>query len=718
MGCSACVARVEGALKCAKGVSAAHVSLASNSAQVDYDCGLTTLGELQKAVRDAGYDLLVGGTDDEAESAAEVAREDAFRALRRDTALAVVLALLVMVISMGFKDFPYKGFLLWALATPVVFWCGRRFFVSGFSAVRHGASNMDTLVALSVGISYLFSVFNLLFPSVWTSRGLEPHLYFESSTMIVAFILLGRVLEERAKHSTTAAIRGLMGLQPRTVTLRRVVVEDGIPHVREESVDIGTVAPGDVIVVKPGEKVAVDGVVTSGSSYVDESMLTGEPVPVLKQQGTPVYAGTVNQKGSFNVRTEKVGGDTLLSSIIHMVRDAQGSKAPIQNLVDRVAAVFVPVIIGISLVTLVCWIVLAPSDGVTLGLLSMVAVLVIACPCSLGLATPTAIVAGIGNGAGKGILIKDAESLQTARRIQAVVLDKTGTLTEGKPTVTDALWNDPSRKDVLYSLERRSDHPLAEAVCASLAGCEPLQVTDFEAVLGKGLRGRVHGKMYFAGNLELLKEVLPQAVHADPPQDTAVFFFDGEALLSVLTLSDAVKPSSVKAVKDLQEMGVEVHLLTGDNEVSARRTARETGIREVRANVLPEDKFHYVEALQAAGKCVAMAGDGINDSAALSRADLGIAMGGGSDIAIDAAQVTIVSSDLSRISDLIRLSRRTVRIIRENLFWAFFYNLLAVPVAAGVLYPFTGWLLSPMLAAACMALSSVCVVTNSLRLRK
>ena len=741
MGCAACVARVEGALRHAKGVSAACVSLASQSAQVDYDCEATTPGDLRNAVRDAGYDLLVDGTDDEAESSAEAAREDAFRALRRDTVLAAVLALLVMLISMGFKDFPFKGYVLWALATPVVFWCGRRFFRSGFSAVRHGSANMDTLVALSVGISYLFSVFNLLFPSVWTSRGLEAHLYFESSTMIVAFILVGRLLEENAKHSTTSAIRALMSLQPRTVTVRRVYVEDGVPHVHEKTAEIGDVLPGDVLVVKPGEKVPVDGVVSTGSSYVDESMLTGEPVPVLKQQGCPVYAGTVNQKGSFNIRTEKVGGDTMLSAIIRMVRDAQGSKAPIQTLVDRIAAVFVPVIIGISVVTLLCWILLSPGDGVTLGLLSMVTVLVIACPCSLGLATPTAIIAGIGNGAGKGILIKNAESLQTARRIQAIVLDKTGTLTEGKPSVTESVWDpeitmedDPSAlnfRDVLYSLERRSDHPLAEAVCISLAGCKQMQVTDFEAVLGKGIRGKIRGTQYYVGNMDLLREVFPEGMPAGTSPlvsdsvpawvdagYTVTLLFDAVKVYAALALSDQVRESSAKVVRTLQRRGIEIHMLTGDNEVSAQRTARETGIRHVRSHVLPEDKVRYVADLQAAGKIVAMVGDGINDSAALAQADLGIAMGGGSDIAIHAAQVTIVSSDLSRIPDLIRLSRRTVAVIRENLFWAFFYNVLAVPLAAGVLYPFTGWLLSPMVAAACMALSSVCVVSNSLRLTR
>ena len=715
MGCAACVARVENTLKACEGVSGVSVSLASNTAQVDYDPDRTTPAALQQAVRDAGYDLLVDGTDDEADSEAEIARQDAYKSLKKDTVIACVLAALVMLIGMGFNDFPGKGFVLWALATPVVFWCGRRFFKAGFSALRHGAANMDTLVALSVSISYLFSIFNLLLPHVWTSQGLDAHLYFESATMIVAFILIGRLLEERAKHSTTAAIRKLMGLQGKHTMA----------------------CPGDILLVKPGERFEVDGVVVEGSSYVDESMLTGEPVPALKQAGEKVYAGTINQNGALSVRVEKVNGDTLLSGIIRMVRDAQGSKAPIQKTVDRIAAIFVPVIIGIAILTFLIWLC---CGEFTLGLLAMVTVLVIACPCSLGLATPTAIIAGIGNGASKGILIKDAESLQIARMIDTVVMDKTGTLTEGKPSVVESVWDplittedDPKRlnlRDVLYSLEHRSDHPLALAVCESLRGCEDLPVEDFEALLGKGITGTVQGTKFYVGNLDLLHEVLGDIPEASNPMVadsigpwmdagyTVTLLFDKVKVYAVLALSDDLKDTSVQAVKALFAQGIDIHMLTGDNEVAARHIAFVAGIPNVRAHVLPQDKAEYVKQLQADGKRVAMVGDGINDSAALAQADLGIAMGHGSDIAIDTAQVTIVSSDLSKIGELIRLSKRTVGIIRENLFWAFFYNLLAVPIAAGILYPFTGFLLNPMVAAACMALSSVCVVTNSLRLRK
>ena len=608
MGCAACVARVQGTIKNLSGVKDCSVSLASNTAKVDYDPKSVTAADIQKAVRDAGYDLIVtgdgDGDDDEAGSEAERLQEEHIESLTRDMWIAVALALLVMLVSMGFKDFPGKGFVLWALATPVVFWCGRRFIATAWKQARHRGASMDTLVSLSILISYSFSVFNLLFPGVWTARGLEPRLYFESSAMIVAFILIGRSLEERAKRGTGSAIRGLAGLQPKTVRL----------------------SPGDTCSVNPGERIPADGEVIEGESFVDESMLTGESVPNLKTVGSKVFAGTMNQRGSLVMRAEKTGKDTMLSSIIKMVRDAQGSKAKIQRTVDKVAAVFVPVIIGISIITLLCWIFLDPNDGVTMGLLSMVSVLVIACPCSLGLATPTALTVGIGNCARKGILIKDADSLQVARELDTVALDKTGTVTKGLP-----------------------------------ANVTPTAEMEF---------------------------------------------------------SDEIRETAPEAVTELKRMGVDVYLLSGDNPERAGKVASEVGIGNVISGVLPDRKHEYIKALQAEGRKVAMVGDGINDSPALAVADLSVAMGGGTDVAMNASMVTIVNSDLNSIPRLIKMSRRTTRIINENLFWAFIYNILAVPVAAGVLYPVNGFLLDPMIAAACMALSSVCVVTNSLRLRR
>ena len=714
LGCAACVARVQSRLEEQKGVQAVNVSLASNSAQVSYDPSVCTPESLRKAVQDAGYDLIVEGTEDQADDEADRQRQEEALSLRRQALVAAVIAALMMILGMGFKPFPGKGYVLWLLATVVLLYCGRRFFVSGWKQLRHGSANMDTLVALSVTISYLFSVFNLFFPQVLAGQG---HLYFESSAMIIAFILLGRALEERAKQGTTASIRGLMGLQPRTVTVQKVEVEGGMPLYKEFKVPVEEVVPGDVVIVKPGDRVSVDGVVTDGKSYLDESLLTGESVPVWKTRGAKVYAGTVNQKGSLFVRTTGAGKDTVLASIIKMVRDAQGSKAPVQQLVDKVAAIFVPVIIGLSLVTLAVW--LLCGGPLALALTAMVSVLVIACPCSLGLATPTAIIAGIGNGASKGILIKDAASLQVASKVTTVVLDKTGTVTTGRPEVVSSWWNpdfSADAKSILYSLELRSEHPLAEAVVAALSeDARHLSVRGFENIPGRGVKGEIEGITYYAGGRTLLREVLPGV--SAPDEGASVMLFSEAGLLASLVVADAVKPSSAEAVKVLSGMGVRVVMLTGDNDTTASAVAAEAGIPEYHSGVLPADKALYVQSLQERGEVVAMVGDGINDSAALATANLGIAMGKGSDIAIDSSMVTIVSSDLGKIPSLFSLSKRTVRIIKENLFWAFFYNLLAVPIAAGVLYPLCGFLLSPMIAAACMALSSICVVTNSLRLR-
>lgn len=700
MGCASCVARVNSAIKGQAGVQDCSVSLASNSAQVVYDPDVVTPAEIRKAVQDAGYDLIVVNdeeSEDDADSEADRIREAGYKGLRRDTLAAVSLSLLIMLLGMGFKDFPGKGYVLWTLATPALFWCGRRFFVSAWRQARHFGAGMDTLVALSTLISYAFSVFNLIFPGVWTSRGLEPHLYFESSAMIVAFILIGRVLEEKAKLGTTASIRELAGLQPKSVA----------------------VSPGDIVTVKPGDRIPADGVVEGGESYVDESMLTGEPMPNRKSKGDKVFCGTINQKGSLEVRAEKVGGDTMLSSIVRMVKDAQGSKAKIQDTVDKVAAVFVPVIIGVSLATLLCWILLDPADGLTKGLLSMVAVLVIACPCSLGLATPTALTAGIGSGAKRGILIKDADSLQVAEKIDTVVLDKTGTITEGRPAVVERRWSE--RQDaavgILLSMELKSEHPLAGAVVADLHSMNmsilAARLDSFESLPGSGIKAMAGGNEYFAGKPETLS---PEAAAWASTGRTVIVFTENGRTIAEFAIADEIKKTSAEAVADLKAIGVETVMLTGDNQESARKVADLVGIERVKAGMLPADKAVFIKSLQSEGHRVAMVGDGINDSAALAQADLSVAMGQGSDIAINTAMVTIVSSDLEKLPQMVTLSRRTVKIIRQNLFWAFFYNVLAVPVAAGVLYPVNGFLLNPMIAAACMALSSVCVVTNSLRL--
>lgn len=721
LGCAACVAHVENALKRLPGVTDVAVSLASNSARVDYDAAAVTPSEIKKAVQDAGYDLVVpeeaeDGDDPDiaAEEEAERRREDAYRALRRDMVLAVGLAVLVMVVGMGFKPFPGRGWVLAALASVSSFWCGRRFFASAWAQARHGTSGMDTLVALSVAISMLFSFFNLLFPQVWTSRSLEPRLYFESASMIVAFILVGRVLEERAKRATTASVRALAGLQPRQV------------HVEA----------GETVLVRAGDRIPVDGIVVSGNASVDESMFTGEWEPSEKREGSPVYAGTLNRNGALTVRAEKTGKDTMLSAIVRMVREAQGSKAKIQHTVDKVAAVFVPVIIGISLLAFLGWAILA-EDGVARGLLSMVTVLVVACPCALGLATPTALIAGIGKGASEGILIRDADSLEVARKVNAVVFDKTGTLTEGRPEVMDMRIasgaEDEVRREVLpvvLAMEQRSDHPLAEAIVRYLNGTEPAEISDFEALPGVGVRCLSGGHAYTAGRVAagaapegagLSRETgQPEAPAAEPLRAgrTLVEVRRDGRPAAVFALTDTVRPSSARAVEALKRQGIEVHLLTGDHAAAAEPVARAAGINRVRAGVLPQDKAQYVKDLKQAGKVVAMVGDGINDSAALASADLSVAMGGGSDIAVSTAMVTIVASDPEKLPRLIALSRKTSRIIWENLAWAFLYNLIAVPTATGLFYAAGGFLLNPMTAAAAMAFSSVLVVTNSLRLRR
>ena len=729
MSCASCAARIEKTLNRQSGVKIAAVNYASATATVEYDPKNCSSEALQQAVQAAGYDLLInrdGNTLEEAEEA----HNKKFTTLKLRTVWAVILSLPVVIIGMFFMDMPYANPIMWTLSTPIVFWLGRGFFSSAWKQLRHGSANMDTLVAISTGTAYLFSLFNMLFPDFWLSRGIHPHVYFEAASVIIAFILLGRLLEEKAKGNTSTAIKKLMGLQPKTVT---VVGNE------ERIVPIEQIRPGDIILVKPGERIAVDGIVTEGSSYVDESMLSGEPVAVSKQKDAKVFAGTINQKGSFRFRAEKVGTDTLLAKIIHMVQDAQGSKAPVQQLVDKIAGIFVPTIIGIAVLAFIVWMMLDGTGGFTHGLLAFVTVVIIACPCALGLGTPTAIMVGIGKGAERGILIKDAESLEIAKKVNTVVLDKTGTVTEGKPVVSKLVWNTPtttpnpsiSSKDVLpdifYSLEKLSEHPLADAVVNHLKESASIDdIQDFETITGKGVKGRTQGRIYFVGNLKLLEEnriaisrsLREEATRLTAEAQTVIWFADEENVLAIAGITDRIKETSIRAVSELHAAGIEVHMLTGDNEATAREIARKAGIAHYQAGVLPQDKATFVSRLQAEGRKVAMVGDGINDSAALAQADLSIAMGGGSDIAMDVAKMTIISSDLTKIPEALRLSRLTVRTIRQNLFWAFIYNIIGVPIAAGILYPINGFLLNPMIAGAAMAFSSVSVVSNSLLLKR
>lgn len=719
MGCAGCAANIDKTLNATNGIESSNVNFATSTVVVEYQSSVLKAEDIKAIVQSIGYDIVLAD-DDEANDIVETAHKEKYDDLKRRTTFAIILALPVMIISMVFMNMPYANVIMWALATPVVFWLGRSFFINAWAQLKRGTSNMDTLVALSTGIAYFFSVFNMLFPNFWLSKGLEPHVYFEAASMIVAFILLGKLLEEKAKGKTSEAIKKLMGLQPKTVTIE---LPDGIHKV----VAIKDVQIGDTIVVKPGEKVAVDGLVVGGSSYVDESMLSGEPTAVIKEEGSSVYAGTVNQKGSFKFRATKVGKDTVLSRIIKLVQEAQGSKAPVQKLVDKIAAVFVPSIIIISILSFVVWVILDAENGFTHGLLAMVTVLVIACPCALGLATPTAIMVGIGKGAERGILIKDAESLEVAKKVDTVVLDKTGTITEGKPEVTDIVWlaDEQKYKTVFVGLEQLSEHPLSDAIVNHF-GCDGVIIEDFVSVTGKGVKGQYGGVTYYAGNLKMMNE-FGIALNADVVTEnlkqltehrkTVVCFSDSDKLIAIVGIADRIKPSSVEAIRELQTGGIEVYMLTGDNEGTAQAVAKESGIKHYKSDVMPEDKSEFVKSLQQQGKVVAMVGDGINDSAALAQADLSIAMGKGSDIAIDVAKITIISSDLTKIVDAITLSKHTNTTIKQNLFWAFIYNVIGIPLATGILYPFTGFLLNPMIAGAAMALSSVSVVTNSLRLK-
>ena len=719
MSCASCAARVDKTLNGLPGVYQATVNYATAVAQVEYNPEICSDATLQSAVQDAGYDLLVDTGEDVADKAEEI-RLTRYRKIKRRTAAALLLSLPIMVISMFFEDISSLKYVLWILATPVVFGLGREFYINAWRQLKHGTSNMDTLVAVSTGIAYTFSVFNLLFPDFWFSRGIEPHIYFEAASVIIAFILLGRLLEERAKQNTSSAIKKLIGLQPKTVII--IVDSD------ERTVPITAVQKGDTILVKPGERIAVDGVVVTGESYVDESMLNGEPVPMHKQSGEKVFAGTINQKGTFRFIADKIGSDTMLAQIIRMVQDAQGSKAPVQKLVDRIARFFVPAIISISIIAFVAWIFLAPTNGFTNGLLAMVTVLIIACPCALGLATPTAIMVGIGKGAEKGILIKDAQSLEIAQKIDTIILDKTGTITAGHPIVVESLWEngfEHSRK-ILYSLEKLSEHPLSDAVVNTLQNEKEISIDKFENVPGKGVKGIVGNQTYYAGNLSLLNDNhITIASHLQELANkwtqeakTLVWFADSTQAIAAIALTDEIKQTSAQAISQLQEMGVEVHMLTGDNAISAQAISRKVGINHYKAGVLPNEKAQFIKELQANGKKVGMVGDGINDSAALAQANLSIAMGQGSDIAIDTAMATMLSSDLLKIPETIRLSQLTIKTIYQNLFWAFIYNLIGIPIAAGIFYSVNGFLLNPMWASAAMAFSSVSVVLNSLRLKR
>ena len=700
------------------GVLSAAVNFASENLVLTYDPSVITLEEIAAAVEAAGYGLVI--SEEEKEKQREAAATRHYKSLRNRVIVAWVFALTLMIISMSCMHTPHIEWILLVLTLPIILYSGRSFYVHAWKQLQQRTANMDTLVALSTSVAFLFSLAMTLFPQYWNSRGIETHVYYEASGMIIAFVLIGKLMEERAKRNTSSALKSLMNLQPQTALK---ITEDGT-----QEVHIASLKKGDRILVRPGEKVAVDGVVVHGESFVDESMINGEPIPAGKAQGDNVLAGTINRDGALTIEAQAVGAQTLLAQIVRQVQEAQGSKAPAQRLADRVSRRFVPTIIILACLTFAGWQCFYSGDNVLAhSLLTAVSVLVIACPCALGLATPTALMVGIGKAAGEHILIKDAVALEKMGQVDCMVLDKTGTLTQGRPEVVDVVWLQPEEQYAapLVVAEEQSQHPLAKAIATHWEShIESRPVIDrYENVSGKGIEFEIQGETLRIGNRAF---VTASSLNPDTETKIAtwqsegksiVFYGNHEGIIAIIAIADKIKESSHEAVARLQRLGIEVYMLTGDDLATASTVAGTVGISHFKANALPQDKEDFVLTLQSEGKTVAMVGDGINDSQALARADVSIAMGQGTDIAMQVAMVTLMNSDLNLLTRAVVLSRSTMRIVRENLFWAFIYNVVCIPVAAGVLFPINGWLLNPMWASAAMAFSSVSVVLNSLRLK-
>ena len=722
MSCSSCALSIQNIVSEQEGVKSAVVNLAMEQLVVEYEPRLIDPARMGEVVNGIGYKLITDksvGADEQAN-----AQNRRLLRLKFNTLLSVAFSVPVLLISMVFHHIPYSNWIMLILAVPVLTVFGKEFFIISWKRAIHFSSNMDTLVALGTGTAFLYSTFNTVFPEFLRSRGFEPHVYFEASVVIISFILMGRYFEERAKQRTSGAIRKLMGLGVKTAR----VIRNGI----EKEMLISKIIVGDTLVIRPGEKIPTDGKVTEGDSFIDESMITGESVPVQKKVGDVVIGATINQTGSLKITAEKVGNETILAQIIKLVQEAQGSRAPVQKLVDKVAAVFVPVVIGIAVLTFIAWSVWHPASGSPIALICAITVLVIACPCALGLATPTALMVGLGKAAGHGILIRDAESLETACNLDTIVLDKTGTITAGKPVVSEIVWDENNTgqsevEDAIVSIESRSEHPFAAALVHYLKkpGFIPGKVISFESTTGKGVSAFVGSDVYHIGSKSYILENAGQFTKAFLEKDaelrrqaqSLIYVTKNRNVIALFSVTDMIKPSSVTAVAELKNIGIEVHMLSGDTVAITSHMAAKAGIDHFKGEVTPQGKSDYVRQLKEKGRHVAMVGDGINDSPALAVADIGIALGTGTDIAMESAQITLIGGDLEKIISAIRLSRKTVKTIRQNLFWAFFYNVISIPVAAGILYPFTGFLLSPMIAAAGMALSSVSVVTNSLRLK-
>ncbi len=717
MSCASCAAGIASEMEGYEGVLDATVNYANANMRLEVIPTLFSEEHLQEFIADLGYELVRGKEQDS--TVLEDKSKAAYRALAKNTFWGSVFTLPVFFLGMFWMDFPYANEIMWVLSTPVVFWFGRSFFKNAWKQIQHGKTNMDTLVALSTGIAYVFSVFNLFFADYLHQKGLAPHVYFEASAVIITFILLGKWLEERAKANTTSALRKLMGLQVKSAR----ILKNG----QEVEIPIAQLMEEDLILVKPGERIPADGHLYSGQSYVDESMLSGEAIPVSKSGQDFVFAGTLNQSGSFVFQAEKIGDTTLLAGIIDAVKLAQGSNVPVQKRVDKIASIFVPIVLGLSILTFFVWGFSGVENHWAQGLISAITVLVIACPCALGLATPTAIMVGIGKAASSGMLIKDATSLELAEKLDVLLLDKTGTITEGKPKVDEIVWFsfEEELESVLFSMESASEHPLATAVVNHLSTAKKLILSDFESITGKGVKAEFDGSSFFLGSPRFMEEsdlLVSVEQHKcilewEQQAKTVICFSKEKELRAIIAISDQIKVHSKEAITSMKEMGIEVMMLTGDNRLTAQAISKAVGITTFQAEMMPEDKAEVVRQLQGKGKIVGMVGDGINDSTALATADVSIAMGNGSDIAMDVANITLLGSDLMKIPHVIRLSRHTVNTIKQNLFWAFIYNLIGIPIAAGLLYPSFGFLLNPMIAGGAMALSSVSVVSNSLRLK-
>ena len=719
MHCAGCASTVEKTLKNSKGVEEASVNYATNTVSLVYNEAEVDFKLLQKYVKGAGYTLQAKKD----KASVDASREEGLKKTKRALALAISLGVVVMVLSMFVGDFPYKNWVLLVLSFPVVFISGWRFFTSAFSQIKRAAVNMDTLIAFGTGSAFLFSMFNTIFPEVIRSQGLQVHVYYESAAVIIAFILLGKYLEEKAKFSTSKAIEKLYELQVKKV----IKIEDGEQHeVLFEEVQLN-----DILLVKAGEKIPVDGRIVSGRASLDEAMISGESVLVEKSEGDEVKAGTINTDGSLQVKTEKLGEDTVLGKIIQMITEAQGSKAPAQQLADKIASVFVPIVLGLAALTFVIWYFAGPDPALTYAFVNTFSVLIIACPCALGLATPMAIMVGIGKGAKNGILVKDAVALENASKVTKLFVDKTGTISEGKLSVTDfktffSEENNLELLSVLNGMEAASSHPIAGAVTDYLEenySLFPVQIKDLKTIAGVGLATTLDQHNYRIVGKGGLKEIkLSDEVESlikshDKDGRTQVFFIRDEKVLAVIALKDTVRKSSAALVAQLQKRGIEIEMLSGDNEQICANVARETGIKKFQASLMPEDKHAIVKQAKSDGHIVAFAGDGINDAPSMAEADLGIAMSTGADVALESASVTLLNGDISKLHQLILLSEKTTKTMKQNLFWAFAYNLVAIPLAAGVLFPINGFLLNPMVAGAAMAFSSVSVVLNSLRLK-